>query len=269
MHIFFWMLHSFAQIPINEATSQQLSELEGISETQAEQIVKLRREMGRIDNLESLRILGFSDQTLDILRQELVVMLPISKIGLAKAQKYNTVAEVLAAFNHEPKVQEVQGMAMFYSKTNPERIKGWLNSVRQAYALPKVNVQYEKELDGSTRYDYIDADSGLSAVRDYEQVENDDKIVVKLEWRLDKLVMSSEQIRVLNESQKAVKVREKLLDEVTRLYFDRRRLQVEGLLKPASSLNDEIEYTLRLQEMTANLDALTGGAFSSAIKKPR
>ena len=79
--------------------------------------------------------------------------------------------------------------------------------------------------------------------------------------------MSSEQIRVLNESQKAVKVREKLLDEVTRLYFDRRRLQVEGLLNPATSLSDEIEYTLRLQEMTANLDALTGGAFSSSIKK--
>ena len=77
--------------------------------------------------------------------------------------------------------------------------------------------------------------------------------------------MSSEQIRVLNESQKAVKIREKLMDEVTRLYFDRRRLQVEGLLNPPSSLNDEIEHVLRLQEFTANLDALTGGAFSASI----
>ena len=30
--------------------------------------------------------------------------------------------------------------------------------------------------------------------------------------------------------------------------------------------NDEIEFVLRLQEMTANLDALTGGAFSASIR---
>ena len=96
--------------------------------------------------------------------------------------------------------------------------------------------------------------------------ENDDKVVVKVEWRLDKLVMSSEQIRIINESQKTVKLREKLLDEVTRLYFDRRRLQVDQLLKPPRSIEDQIENELRLQEMTANLDALTGGAFSASVK---
>ena len=88
---------------------------------------------------------------------------------------------------------------------------------------------------------------------------------MKLEWRLDKLVMSSEQIRVINETGKANKMREKVLDEVTRLYFDRRRLQVDNLLNPPSSLTDQIEMELRLQEMTANLDALTGGEFSASF----
>ena len=53
---------------------------------------------------------------------------------------------------------------------------------------------------------------------------------------------------------------------MTRLYFDRRRLQVDQLLKPPRSIEDQIENELRLQEMTANLDALTGGAFSASIK---
>ena len=256
----------WSQIPINEATVDQLASIDGISHVQAEQIVSLRKKLGRIDNIESLRSIDISEDGLNRLRQEVVVLLPIANIGKPRAKSYSSAKEVLAEFNHEPTVGEVQSMAMVYSKTNPERIESWLSSVRKAYALPKVNVQYEKELDGSTRYDYLADETGASPVRDYEQIENDDKVVVKLEWRLDKLVMSSEQIRVLNESQKAVKIREQVMDQVTRLYFDRRRLQVEGLLNPSSSLNDEIEYVLRLQEMTANLDALTGGAFSASIR---
>ncbi len=77
--------------------------------------------------------------------------------------------------------------------------------------------------------------------------------------------MSSEQIRVINESQDIVKLRDKVLDEVTRLYFDRRRLQVELLLSPAGDLRTQLENELRLQELTANLDALTGGSFSASL----
>ena len=155
-------------------------------------------------------------------------------------------------------------MAMRYSKTNPELMEKWLASSQRAYALPKVNLQYDKQLDEGTRYDYVVGSTGdLESQVDYVQIGNDDRVVVKLEWRLDKLVMSSEQIRVINETGKANKMREKVLDEVTRLYFDRRRLQVDNLLNPPSSLPDQIEMELRLQEMTANLDALTGGEFSA------
>jgi hypothetical protein len=172
----------------------------------------------------------------------------------------------MAEFSDEPDIRAVQAMAMQYSKTNPELMEQWLNASKRAYALPKVNFQYEKQLDMATRYDYVaGADGAMDAQEDYVQLGNDDKVVVKLEWRLDKLVMSSEQIRVINETGKANKMREKVLDEVTRLYFDRRRVQVENLLNPPSSLNDRIEMELRLQEMTANLDALTGGQFSASF----
>ena len=58
---------------------------------------------------------------------------------------------------------------------------------------------------------------------------------------------------------------DKVLDEVTRVYFDRRRLQVDQLLSPSSSLRDQIKHELRLQELTASIDALTGGAFSAQL----
>ena len=57
------------------------------------------------------------------------------------------------------------------------------------------------------------------------------------------------------------------LDEVTRLYFDRRRLQVEQLLSPPSDIKTQIKNELRLQELTASIDALTGGKFSAALPR--
>jgi hypothetical protein len=253
---------AFADVNLNSATVEQLASIEGVSEENATAIVSLRQSRGRIDNIESLRVLNFSESSLDALRDETIIELQINS-GTPKS--YNSVDEVLAEFDSEPDIRNVQSMAMMYTKTNPEVMERWLNASKKAYALPKVNLQYEKELDSSNRYDYTsDVEGNLSSEQDYAQIENDDKVVVKLEWRLDKLVMSSEQIRVINESNKANKLRENILDEVTRLYFDRRRLQVESLLQPPSSLQDRIELELRLQEMTANLDALTGGSFSEA-----
>jgi hypothetical protein len=247
--------------------SANVSDLEkiGIPSDTAQKVITYREENKRpLYNLESLRAISIPESSLQLLRQHTHMEMVMN---LSEKERFSSVESVLAQFDNEPRIQTVHNMAMVYSKSNPQLVESWLNAVQRAYLLPKLNVQYEKELDSSTRYDYNSDDAGdLEAIADYLQSENDDKVVVKVEWRLDKLVMSSEQIRIINESQKTVKLREKLLDEVTRLYFDRRRLQVDQLLKPARSIEDQIENELRLQEMTANLDALTGGAFSASIK---
>jgi hypothetical protein len=56
-----------------------------------------------------------------------------------------------------------------------------------------------------------------------------------------------------------------VLGEVTRLYFDRRRLQVDMLLNPKSDLMGQVKDELRLREITASLDAYTGGRLSAAL----
>lgn len=255
---------AWAAVPINSSTAFELANNTSIDINTAEQIVSYREKHGQISNIESLRVLSLSEGTLDSLRQETEIDLSLT---IHKETGHYSVEEVLAQFSNEPDIRRVHDMTMDYSRTNPDLVKSWLSSARRAYALPKINLQYEKELDQSQRYDYVTLDEGSPTEElDYAQLEDDDKVVVKLEWRLDKIVMSSEQIRVINEAQDVVKMREKLLDEVTRLYFDRRRLQVELQLNPSSDLREQIETQLRLQEMTANLDALTGGAFSASIQ---
>ena len=251
---------------LNSASVEEFSQVEGISEVMAARIVDLRSERGQLSSVEALRVLDLEPSAMENLRDQVVLELAVVRGGGGKT--YDSVAEVMSEFSSEPDIQATQSMALAYTKTNPELVDGWLRASRQAYMLPKLNLQYEKENDQGLDYEYtIDENGDLLPQLDSQDADNDDKFVVKLEWRLDRLVMSSEQIRVINEAQDIVKLRDKVLDEVTRLYFDRRRLQVDQLLSPSLDLKGQIEAELRLQEMTANLDALTGGAFSASLPR--
>ncbi len=255
------------QYMLNDVTVDQLAAIDGVGAGQAERIVQLRHDRTGLGSVEELRILGLDGPTLSALRSHLASELTIRKV--AKGSMTN-VKDVLAQFAHEPDVLKVQAMAMTYTKTNPGLVDGWMKASKAAYALPAVTLTYDKDSDDYTTWNYLDL-NGDGTVDNSEnefntaRAANDDGFGVRLAWRLDKLIMSSERIRVINEAQDIVKLRDKVLDEVTRVYFDRRRLQVDQLLSPAGSLREQIKNELRLQELTASIDALTGGGFSAAL----
>ena len=63
-----------------------------------------------------------------------------------------------------------------------------------------------------------------------------------------------------------VQLRDDILDEVTKIYFQRLRVKMELQQSiPENGVKRE-EKELRLQELTALLDALTGGYFSANIR---
>lgn len=64
-----------------------------------------------------------------------------------------------------------------------------------------------------------------------------------------------------------VQLRDDVLNEVTRLYFERRRVQIEFLTSPPKEIATKLEKTLRLQELTAGIDALTGGYLSNRLRQ--
>lgn len=253
-------------ISLNHATVEQLTQVDGVDEALAKQIVALREQRGRLGSVEALRVLDIQPDVLDNLRRETVIELPISAVNEPK--HYNSVAEVMATFKDEPDVRTVQAMAMTYAKTNPELVEAWMDAAKRGYLLPRVDLQYQKKLNLKNDYIYVaDASGSTQAQLDESSGDNDDTYEIKLQWQLNKLLMSSERIRVINEAQDIVKLRDKVLDEVTRLYFDRRRQQIDMLLNPPATLQDRIKAELQLEEVTANLDAYTGGAFSAALPK--
>jgi hypothetical protein len=62
-----------------------------------------------------------------------------------------------------------------------------------------------------------------------------------------------------------VQLRNDIVDEVTRTYFERRWLQLTLLTHPPADPQELMELELRLQELTALLDGFTGAWFSKQM----
>ena len=63
-----------------------------------------------------------------------------------------------------------------------------------------------------------------------------------------------------------VELREDVLDQVTRIYFERRRLQLELEADDVLDTQNDLGRHLRLEELTALLDGMTGGQFSKYME---
>jgi len=61
-----------------------------------------------------------------------------------------------------------------------------------------------------------------------------------------------------------VQLRDDILDEVNKLYFERLRVKMELDNLSIEDRKKRMEKELRLDELTASLDAITGGYFSQA-----
>lgn len=264
--------HAGERLSLDTATAVQLASLTDVPADLATRIVELRTQRGgRLHSVEELRVIpGISEASLDSLRSGTQLKLELS---VGATHSYSSASEVLDHFKHEPEIGQVQDWTSSYAKVQPQLVERWLAASRGFAALPQVRVAYSLDDDWQNnfrRYDIngnppVSNDGQFSDVLTDADVGQVRRIDVWATWDLDRLVMSSEQIRVINEAQDVVKLREKVLGEVTRLYFERRRLQVDLLLNPKSDLLGQVRDELRLRELTANLDAFTGGRFSESI----
>jgi len=186
----------------------------------------------------------------------------------ALAEDFRNVDDVLVRFEGEPTAREVQDMVLQYSKTDPRYVEKWLAASVNAAWLPELTFTYDHDDRYGRDYDYVVADPTADPVQqlDAAGVDLATGIQVRAKWSLDKLVMSSERIRVISESQDVVKLRDKILSDATRVYFDRRRLQVDMLMSNGD-MKTQLKNELRLQELTAQLDAYSGGRFSERIAR--
>lgn len=170
--------------------------------------------------------------------------------------------DVLAKFNAEPSIRDVQVSAIDYAEVNPDKITQWREQAKKKALLPNVSV-------GVDRYvtDLYHWDTGSTTTTD-ALIKGDDTVSwdITMTWDMGEFIWNDDQTSIDTRSKLMVQLRDEIMDEVTRTYFERRRLQAELLTNPPKDLERRIEKDLRLQELTADLDALTGGYFCRHLK---
>lgn len=175
----------------------------------------------------------------------------------------NDAAGILARFSGEPGIQDAQEAAIRYAEVHKEKIDEWRKGAKHKALLPTLSVGVNRDMK-STSEIYT------SATRSYWEIGPNDTVTgwdVNLSWDLGDLIWNNDQNSIDVRSRLMVQLRDDILNEVTRLYFERRRLQVELLTNPPANLSHRLDKELRLQELTAGLDALTGGWFSKYLFK--
>lgn len=174
-------------------------------------------------------------------------------------------------FEDEPTITEVQELAVAYAEVNPAKIQLWRRQARARAWFPKLDIG----VDGGRGWSQSDSLWGSASSGGTHYVGPDDKSAsrdigwdVSLSWDLADVVWSSDQTSIDSRSKLMVELREDILNQVTRLYFERRRLQLESLAALPDS-QSSVGHQLRIAELTALIDGFTAGAFSRRLKKAR
>lgn len=203
-----------------------------------------------------------------------VFFLPFQKIfvesekNIAREQNFSEKLNYNLSFEEEPTIQEVHQMAIDYAEVSPEKIKKWREQAFKKAWLPDLSVSSSWDKNRTTNDSiwgsYTGGGQSYKGPDDHTYYRNKGTDV-SLHWDLGDIIWSSDQTSIDSRSKLMVELRGSILDQVTRIYFERRRLQLEGLsLSKGESV--PIELDLRIQELTALIDSLTGGKFSREIE---
>jgi hypothetical protein len=166
---------------------------------------------------------------------------------------------LLDGFGDEPSIDEVQRAAQRRARSLilPRRC------ARRAGWLPDLTLQIERRLGRDDDLNYLTrrANDPLESVVESSARQ---QLIVRgrVDWRLDRLAFDPMEPRLAELEARVEAATDDTVADVTRLYFDRRRLQVEQRLAPSA---DELEFArkeLRIRELGASIDALTGGLLS-------
>ena len=210
------------------------------------------------------------------------------------------VKTVLSQFAFEPTVQEIQEVAMRFAEVHPDKIESWRRGARWRAFLPELKLRYthrtrerKKDKIKWERNERITTTSSLSewfagggptfsqGLKDDDRLtikykpetehqrQVDNEIRMEMKWKLGDFLYHKDQVYIADEAVEETEYRSEVLEQVTQFYFQRRNFQVDLLLSPPEDLRERIRMEVQLQEMTANLDYLTGGYMTARINEAR
>ena len=167
---------------------------------------------------------------------------------------------------YEPGVREVQEAAIKYAEVDPKKIIRWRKQAAKKAWLPKLSADL-----GRNTTDLWHWETGSSAIgqsgddllrRGKDSMDWD----VSVSWDLSELIWSTDQTSIDVRSKLMVELRDDILDQVNKLYFERLRVKSELDNLALEDRSKRFDKQLKLAELTASLDSLTSGYYSEQLR---
>lgn len=170
-------------------------------------------------------------------------------------------------YQNEPAVGLIQQAAIQYAELRPEKIINWRKQAAKKAWLPKVSVGAGRNVTDLWHWE-----TGSTTRNDDDVLRRGNDAIewdASLSWDLGELIWNSDQTSIDARSRLMVELRDDIVDEVTKLYFERLRVKKELDELSIEDRKKRFEKELRLDELTAQIDGLTGGYLSQQLKSSK
>jgi photosystem II stability/assembly factor-like uncharacterized protein len=161
-------------------------------------------------------------------------------------------------FDNEPYYSELQKAAMRFAEVDPEKIRRMRSEARLKALLPKVSFGVDKSRS-------TNSEIYTSATKDYVVMGPDDEdngFDISISWELADFIWSDDQTNIDVRSKLTTQLRNDILDDLRRAYYERKRLQFELITAPPKDMKIRFDKEMRVRELGQAIDDLTGNYLS-------
>ncbi len=172
------------------------------------------------------------------------------------------------ALNDGPPIDVLRAAATALALAEPERARSLVQRARVAAWLPEVRFRVDRRFGRSESLDVSPAPLADAPPVSLDTVD-EVRYEARATWDLSRLVFNPDELAAHAEALRMADVRREVESMVIRLYFERRRLKVEAVTTDGNDMASNLRREARIEELEAELDALTGGAFLRATAAVR
>ena len=185
------------------------------------------------------------------------------RIKPQRGSGYAGAALTEAYLKTEPDIRKIQEAAIRYAEVSPKKISCWRKDAARKAWLPQLNIGLDRNSTDLWHWE------GGSTTKSDDDILRRGKTTVdwdiSLTWDLSDLIWSQEQTSIDVRSKLMVELRDDILDQVNKLYFERLRVKNELNGLAIGDRSKRFEKELKLKELAASLDALTCGYYSEQL----
>ncbi|HTB59210.1 MAG TPA: hypothetical protein VLC06_15150 [Polyangia bacterium] len=170
------------------------------------------------------------------------------------------VLRALAA--EDPPIEALRAAATALVLAEPGRARSLVERARFAGWLPELRIMVDRRFARTESVDLGTPTDGAALAPVGIDSNNDVRYQARATWDLSKIIFNSDEIGAQFQALRTADTRREIESLVIRLYFERRRLKAESAAADDLDMLPGSRRELRIAEIEAELDALTGDAFT-------